>query len=176
MVALRVEFRRIRLDLSQISEAIGLASSAAGATGKAADTIKTITTLFRSDKEPDKDEAARLLNTLAVELTAANMINVNISTALKKLSHALHQQDQFEQEKRRYELFKTGTNDIVFKLKSDLSNGQPDHFICPVCLNRDKLVSFISGEGDYKRCQTDKDHFFHFSDTPRDTGSSVSYF
>lgn len=154
------------MELAQIGEMIGLASSAAGATGKAADTIQTIKGLFQSGKEPDTDEAASLLNALATELTAANMMNVQVSTTLKALSQELYRQDEFEKEKSRYELFRTRQNDMVFKLKTDQSNGQPDHFICPVCLNRDKLVSFITGEGDYKNCQTDRSHQFQFDDTP----------
>ncbi|MEO9683254.1 MAG: hypothetical protein ABJF86_10420 [Tateyamaria sp.] len=154
------------MEFAQIGEMIGLASSAAGATGKAADTIQTIKGLFQSGSEPDTDQAAKLLNALATELTAANMMNVEVSTALKALSQELYKQDEFEKEKGRYELYRTRQNDMVFKLKTDQSNGQPDHFICPVCLNRDKLVSFIVGEGDYKICQTDRSHHFKFDYTP----------
>ena len=154
------------MDLTTINEAIGLASSAVGLTGKATTTIAAIKGLFEGGKSPDEKEASKLLNELAAELTVANMTNVQLSHALKTLSRELWQHDQFETEKARYELFKTPEADVVFKLKADMSNGQPDHFICPVCLNRDKLVSFISGEGDYKLCQTNSDHIFRFKDTP----------
>ncbi len=40
------------------------------------------------------------------------------------------------------------------------------HFICPICLNRDKVVSYISGESD-KSCQINGTHHFKFkNDTP----------
>jgi len=138
-----------------------------GATGQAVTTVESIKKLFASDKKSDNSEAQALLNTLASQLTAANMMNVQLSEAIKALSRELKQQDDFENEKARYELFQTGQNDIVFKLKQDEAKGQPIHFICPVCLNRNKLVSFITGEGDYKICQTDSTHTFSFQDTLR---------
>ena len=154
------------MDLTTITAAIGLAGTAAGATSKAAESIKTLTSLFSKDSVPDSDEAANLLNGLAVELTTANMMNVQISVALRTLSQELQQQNEFANEKARYELFRTGQNDMVYRLKSDLSQGQPDHFICPVCLNQNKMISFVTGEGDYKTCQTDRNHNFEFSNNP----------
>lgn len=154
------------MDLTSINEALGLASNAVGLTGKAASTISAIKGLFEGGKAPDSSEATKLLNELASELTMANMTNVQLSQALKTLSHELLSQDDFEREKARYELFQTRENDIVFKLREDMANGQPIHFICPVCLNAGKLISFISGEDDYKTCQTNNTHLFRFKDTP----------
>ena len=153
------------MDLTTINEALGLASSAVGLTGKAASTIGAIRGLFEGGKAPDNSETSKLLNTLANELTMANMTNVQLSDALKTLSRELLRQDEFEREKDRYELFQTGERDIVFKLKPDMANGQPEHFLCPVCLNRDKLFSYITGEGDYKLCQTNSTHTFRFKQT-----------
>lgn len=154
------------MDIPQINEVLGLASSAVGITGKAASTIATFKKLFEGDKAPDKEEAAQLMNQLAFQLTTANVMNVQLSDALKTLSRELQRQDEFEQEKARYELFQTGERDFVFKLKAEMANELPSHFICPVCLNRDKLISYISGEGDYKTCQTDNSHMYKFRNTP----------
>lgn len=155
------------MDLATINEALGLASSAVGLTGKAASTIGAIKGLFEGDKAPNNSEASKLLNTLANELTMANMTNVQLSQALKTLSQELMRQDEFEREKARYALFETGQGDIVYTLKEDMADGQPMHFICPVCLNRDKLISFIRGGGDYKQCQSDRKHLYQFKNTPR---------
>lgn len=155
------------MDLGLITNIVGLATTAVGATGQAASTAETIKKLFASEKKVDNGEAQALLNTLATQLTTANIMNVELSDAIRVLTGELRRQDEFEQEKARYELFQTGQNDIVLKLKEDAANGQPVHFICPVCLNRDKLVSFITGDGDYKRCQTDNKHIYKFNDLPR---------
>ncbi len=154
------------MDLSVIGEVIGLAGGAASATGKAAETIKTISGMLNSDKKPDTDEAAKLLNVLAVELTAANLMNVEVSTALKALSQELQRQDEFEVEKGKYALFHTPQNDVVFKLIQDEITERQPHFICPVCLNRDKIFSYVTGNGDFKNCQTDRNHIYRFGKTP----------
>lgn len=155
------------MDLTTINEALGLASSAVGLTSKAASTISVIKGLFEGEKTPGNSETSKLLSSLVNELTMANMTNVQLSQALKVLSQELLRQDEFEREKARYALFQTGQGDIVYTLKEDMADGQPMHFICPVCLNRDKLISFIRGEGDYKQCQSDKKHLYQFKNTPR---------
>lgn len=164
------------MDFSQISEAIGLASSAAGATEKASGTIKTIMGLFQSGTEPDKDHAESLLNDIAAQLTTANMMNVQLSTALKAVSQDIKTHSTFEAEKARYELFQTPQNVMVFKLRDDAANGDPVHFVCPVCMNKDRLISYISGEGNYKTCQTNREHIFRFKNTPMPEFRGVSIF
>ena len=150
------------MDLAAITEVMGLAGTAAGATGKATETILKIKSLFEGGGEPERGQAEAMLNTLAAELTAANMMNVQISTTLRQLSSDMRRHDEFEVEKARYELFQTDQNDMVFRLRVDAANGQPIHFICPVCLNKSQLISYIAGERDYKVCQTDKRHQFRF--------------
>jgi hypothetical protein len=156
------------MDFTQIESVLALATTALGATGKAVSTAEAIKQLLTKGT-PDGGKASELLNNLAGELTAANLMNVQLSDTLKSLSQQLRRDDQFEKEKARYELFQTNEADIVYRLKSDAANGQPIHFICPVCLNRDKVISYISGSGDYKRCQADTNHLFQFSNTPYQT-------
>lgn len=153
------------MDFTQFNEVLGLASNAVGLTGKAASTISTLKGLFEKDKAKvaDSGEASKLLNELANELTMVNMTNVQISQALKLLNSELQKRDEFEKEKARYELHKTSIGNFVYKLKDDVTNGQPAHFICPVCLNKDKLISFLQGEEDYRVCQTDNNHGYEFS-------------
>lgn len=154
------------MDYTTIETVLGLASTAVSVTGKAVTTADSIKKLFSSGKAPDAGEALRLVNVLAVELTSANMMNVDLSSALKALNQELRADDQFEREIERYELFETPKSDLVYKLKEDMANGQPMHFVCPVCLKRDKLISFIRGEGDFKICQTDSKHHYHFQYKP----------
>ena len=95
-----------------------------------------------------------------------NVTNDELSKALRTLGQEWQRQEEFEQEKARYELYETNEGDMVFKLREDAANDQPIHFICPMCLNRDKLFSFIRGRGDYKICKADGTHTFQFSNTP----------
>lgn len=161
--------------IAEIGAVIGLATSAVGLTGKAAETVDSIKNLLTSDKAPDADKTVKLLNTLAAELTSANMMNVELSEALKALSQELHRQDEFEREKARYEMFETSQGDIVYRLKEDMADGQPIHYICPVCLNRDKIVSFITGSS-HRLCQTDSSHGYSFQKAPPISGRSSDFF
>ena len=154
------------MDYSQFESVLGLASTALGTTGKAVATAEAIKSLFSGDKAPDPAKANALLNNLAAELTAANMMNVQMSSSLKALSQELKQYDEFEREKARYALFETPKGDMVYSLKEDMAEGQPIHFVCPVCMRRDRLISFVRGQGDHRTCQTNRDHLFHFSSTP----------
>ena len=154
------------MDIAEIGAVIGLATSAVGLTGKAAATADAIKGLLNSSDSPDADKTAQLLNTLAAELTSANMMNVQLSEALKALSQELQRQNDFEKEKARYELIETAQGDIVYRLREGKADGQPMHYICPVCLNRDKLISYISGDY-YKTCQTDSNHGYNFEESPK---------
>ena len=161
------------MDFSQLESVLGLASTALGATGKAVSTVESVRKLLGSDKKPANSEAQALLNSLAAELTAANMMNVQLSEALKVLGRELKRNDEFENQKSRYELFETGEHDVVFKLKDDAADGQPIHFICPVCLNNDRAINYVVGEGDFKLCQKDKSHIYRFKNTVWRRGSNA---
>lgn len=153
------------MDLTAIQTALGLAGAAITTTGQAATTAEAIKKLFSSGKSSD-DEGVKLVNSLASQLTTANIMNVQLSEALKTVNNEIREQDEFEKEKSRYTLFRTPEGDMVLRLKPDMSEGQPDHFICPVCLRTSKLIMYITGEGDYKICQNDRSHAFRFSFTP----------
>jgi cell division protein FtsB len=155
------------MDMTQIQGAIALVTTAIGMTSQAASTAELIKKLFSSDHVPDDGEASKLLNALATELTTANVMNMQLSEALKTLSRELQREDEFEKEKARYELFATSKGDMVYKLREDMAEGQPTHFVCPVCLNGSKQFMFIRGAGDIRHCQANNSHYFHFSQTPR---------
>jgi hypothetical protein len=153
------------LDFTTIGAALGLVSTATGATSNAVALAEKIKNLVGSGDAKDSSEAVQLLGTLANELTSANIMNLELSKNLKALSQELQRHDEFEKEKARYELFETPQNDFVYRLRDELANGEPTHFICPVCLKRDKLVSFLVGR--YSRqCQTDHRHSYSFDPMP----------
>lgn len=49
--------------------------------------------------------------------------DVQLSEAIKALSRDLNRQDDFENKKARYELFQTGQQDVVFKLREVMRTG-----------------------------------------------------
>ncbi|NKM86348.1 hypothetical protein GFL54_18985 [Rhizobium laguerreae] len=164
------------MDLTVLQTALGLATSAVGLTGKAADVANSVKALMSSGKPADTGEAANLLNVLAVELTSANMMNVQLSEALRRLSEELRKEDQFEKELARYQLEQTAVGDLVYKIREDMREGQPVHFVCPACVRNDRKIIFIQGSGDYKRCQVNTHHLYQFSETDwRQTRSDDEY-
>ncbi|WP_306121085.1 hypothetical protein [Roseovarius sp. MMSF_3359] len=158
------------MDLTSIESIMGLASGALGVTDKAASTANKLKTLFASGDKVDKDQASALLNDLASQLTAVNLMNVELSDAIVSLRKELRRIDEFHEQKERYELFETAVGDLVFKLKEEFAEGQPIHFICPVCLNQDGKFSFVTGSGPNKHCQSNTTHNFRFE---RSTGSRL---
>ncbi|NLS04612.1 hypothetical protein HGP14_14735 [Rhizobium sp. P32RR-XVIII] len=154
------------MDLTTIETVLGLASSAVGVTSKAASTADAIKKLFSSEKAaPDNGEAMKLVNALAGELTTANVMNVQLSEALRRLSDELRKEDEFAKEKARYALIATERKDMVYRLREDAANGQPIHDACPVCMHEKKIM-YIRGEGDTRHCQANNHHIFRYSRTP----------
>ncbi|MBY5538717.1 hypothetical protein HFO60_01300 [Rhizobium leguminosarum] len=121
--------------------------------------------MFSGDKTPDADEANKLVNALSGELTVANIMNVQLSDALKRLSLELRAEDEFAKERARYELVATERRDMVYRLKADAANGQPIHDACPVCM-QEKKIMFIRGDGDTRHCQANNQHIFRYTKTP----------
>lgn len=159
------------MDLTAIQNALALVSTAVTATGQAATTADAFKKLFASGK-PSDEEGAKLVNTLATQLTTANMMNVQLSDTLKTIQKELQQNDEFEKEKQRYQLIQTPADDIVYHIRDDMRNGQPDHYICPVCLS-DKIFSFVTGGGDFRHCQRNREHRITFNH-PRPLSRSSS--
>ncbi|TAU80452.1 hypothetical protein ELI41_29540 (plasmid) [Rhizobium leguminosarum] len=164
------------IDMTTIETALGLASTAVGVTSKAASTAEAFKKLFTSEKAPDSGEAMRLVNALATELTTANVMNVQLSESLRAISIELRKEDQFEQEKARYELVTTPYGDLVYKLRHDKADGEPIHYICPACLKKDRLITIIQGDADYKACQNNREHGFTFNVVRYSSDTENSYF
>jgi hypothetical protein len=51
---------------------------------------------------------------------------------------------------------------VGWRGKADTYNGEPMHFICPVCMKQNQIISYITGISEYKVCQTDTAHTFGF--------------
>jgi hypothetical protein len=111
----------------------------------------------------DNQPAQELLNKLATHLTAANITNVQLSAHLKALSDTLLAENAFEERKGRYKLVDTGNGEMIMVLRSEAANGDPVHYICPICLERDRRFHFVTGPADKdgKICQGCR-HFFRF--------------
>lgn len=153
-----------RMDLSEIQVILGLAANAVGLTKDAASTvIQMRQAVSGNELQGDTRKAEELLNILATDLTAANMANVQLSTHLKALSDALLRENALEKRKRRYKLVDMGEGVILFVLRAEDADEDPPHYICPICLEKERRFHFVTGPagGDGKHCQG-CGHYFQF--------------
>jgi hypothetical protein len=151
--------------MEHIRSVLTLAGLAASSTGNAVSVVGQIKELLTKGGEQISAEQDDLLNALAGQLTSANMMNVQLSTLLKEIQRDWQREDIFERKRARYEMFTTPMNDVLFRLKADHADGEQDHFICPICLGRDQVFSFVTGKGSYRNCQSCK-HAFSFDPPP----------
>ena len=152
------------MELSDIQAILGLAASAVGLTKEAASTVDQVKKAVSSNGlQGDTRKAEELLNTLATHLTVANMTNVRLSTHLKALGDALLKENALEERKRRYKLVDMGNGEMLFVLRAEDANGDPPHYICPICLEKERRFHFVTGpeQGDGKHCQG-CGHYFQF--------------
>ncbi|MBX5149572.1 hypothetical protein HJB78_00945 [Rhizobium lentis] len=150
--------------LQTLQEAIAFATSAVGLTGKAAEAANAVKGLLASGKPGDAGEAASAVNALLTELTSANMMNLQLSKSLRDLSVVLEREDQFAQQRARYKLTSTPYGDLVLQLRAEKAEeGEPMHYICPTCFNKDRVISILQGDRDYKSCQVNNVHGFTFN-------------
>ena len=163
------------MDITQLQTVLGLASGALGATGQAVSTVDAIKKLFAKEGGQTPAEVQALLNSLANELTAANLMNVKLSDALKELHKILQREDAFERERERYEVFHTSKDDIVLRLRSDARNGEKERYICPICANTKQIISYVTGDRYYKNCQT-CNHLFDFEEQPMPERDSPDFY
>lgn len=120
------------MDQVQIQAVLGLASGAVGLTGQAAATAESIKFVFAGGVKRDSAETNQLLNTLAGQLTSANVMNVQLSSALKEIASQVEADNRFERQISRYRLLPTSLGDMVFVLRDEHANGDPIHSTCPV--------------------------------------------
>lgn len=152
------------MDFTSFQTLLGLASGAVGLTGQAAATVETVKKVFNGSGKTGNPEAQQLLNSLATQLTSANMMNVQISTAITKITAEIQKNNQFSQRLARYKLRETGCGDLIYALLEDHLDDEPAHFICPICVEKEQQFHFVTGQKteEYKRCQGCR-HRFRFS-------------
>lgn len=151
------------MDVTQIQTLLGLASGAVGLTGQAAATVEAVKKAFAGGPKSDDGEAQQLLNSLATQLTSVNMMNVQLSMALKDISAAIEDEDRFEKRLARYKLIDGGMGEMIYTLRDDRIDGDPSHYICPICLEKERQFHFVTGgKGESgKHCQGCR-HYFSF--------------
>ena len=105
------------------------------------------------------------------EMNDANIRNAAISDVLEKLVTAREQYsalldrvsdleqelkrfENWEAEKQRYQLHRTGRGNLAYVVKKSMANGEPGHALCPKCFQESKKsilqpnnASFVAAKG-----------------------------
>lgn len=163
------------MNFSDFQEILGLAANAVGLTKQAASTAGEVKKLFSDGDSAASAETQELLNTLAHQLTTANMTNFQLSALLKEISERVRAEDEYEKRKKRYRLVDTGHGDMVLVFQPEGPDDDPQHFICPICLEKLRKFHYVTGSpsSDGKHCQNCR-HYFKFRQTslPRNSGGA----
>ncbi len=143
------------MDMADIQELLGVAASAVGLTKQAASTVGEVRKALTDKEGAASAEMQGLLNTLAAQLTSANMTNLQLSALLKEVSAKLQAEDTFAERRRRYRLVDNGYGELLWALREELRGDEPPHFVCPKCLEKSREFHFVTGSptSDGKHCQ-----------------------
>lgn len=165
---LEVPHTRGDMDLTQIQTVLGLATTAVGLTGKATATIEAVRNTFSAKSDEANAEAQQLLSSLATELTSANMMNLQLSSMLNDVVAQMKKEHKFEKRLAKYELIESSYGDVIYSLKSENSDSEPHHYICPICIEKNEQFHFVTGShaSEGKHCQG-CNHYFQFKQTDR---------
>ena len=69
-------------------------------------------------------------------LTAAGIAQANAAETIRDLEKRIVQFENWDAERERYELADAGQRSFAYRLKPEMENGQPAHWICPHCYER----------------------------------------
>ena len=143
------------IDLTQVQTVLGLASTAVGLTGQAAATVDSVKKALSGGKGADSGKAVELLNSLASQLTTVNIMNVELSGQLRTLSKELEKDNRFEERLARYQLVDSGYGDLLYLLRGEAAKDEPEHYVCPVCIEKESRFHYVTGakDGSGKLCQ-----------------------
>jgi hypothetical protein len=156
--------RAAKMNPNRLQEMLGLASAAAAFCDRTIHAVSALRELLNRAKPKRDPEVTETLKKLDADLLATAVVHARLSAKLTSLNEEISRNEEFEKERSRYELVETSEGDFVFRIKNNMADEQPIHYICPVCVNRDKTISFIAGRN-RKVCQTDRKHVFNFGKT-----------
>jgi len=123
----------LQLAIDQLGGIIEITEKTSGALKAGVDIHDSLKKVF-GGKEPVGDlEAKRLIAELLGQLNQAQIANMTLQAQLSELLRVAKDANRMEGEFARYELWKTPTGELIYRLKAEDSAGEPHHYICPTC-------------------------------------------
>lgn len=79
--------------------------------------------------------------------------HAEMAKKVQELEEALKQYERWEQEKKRYQLAKTDAGTLLYRLRADCLDGEPEHDLCPVCFQDEvKSILQVGTTGEVAHC------------------------
>ncbi|MCV0424162.1 MAG: hypothetical protein K5905_01695 [Roseibium sp.] len=134
--------------IQEHGEAIGLSLRH---TSTAMDLAAELQSLASRSKHAGDMELNHLVAALKSEITNANRANIAIQKTLSKIEKAALEAVVVKSKLDRYALWQTPAGASVYRLKADRAEGDPMHYVCPVCYQNAK-ISILQGSQMKKDC------------------------
>jgi len=127
------------MDFDQIRQALEIAGASGTAVKNLGSGVEAIRNVFKSSGKEMSPEVKSLLVDLAGNVADAKLANAELTQKLAELQLALQKQESFENRKACYEMVETPAGNMLYRLREDVAGGQPVHYACPVCMEKDQI-------------------------------------
>ncbi len=138
------------ITISDIVAGISTASttfkSLTGAMAEGVSLAKTLKGLV--DKKGIDADTAEVIVDLHQKLLTASDAQISLKQELEEVREAVTKLQTFERKMKRYKMKTLATGNVVYTLKKSRSNKQPQHSICPYCVNK-QVISPLYKRPDY---------------------------
>ena len=141
----------MNFDFESLQRVTEFAGELGSATGKIAKGVETVKTFLQKSESGADLEVKSALSQLALEVTTAQLANMELKLQLAALQNELTEANAFQSDLDRYELWEAPAGSVVYRLRESASQGQPLHYLCPACIER-KTKAILQGHADWKEC------------------------
>ncbi|KPU84224.1 hypothetical protein JI58_05135 [Marinosulfonomonas sp. PRT-SC04] len=135
----------MEVDFQSIQEAITLAGNTGSSAQKVAGALEVVKGLFGSTKGGADPEIKLAISDLMLQVANTQASNAQLIQQLTALKAMLETAQAMQSDFDRYELWKAPAGALVYRLKESDDTGQPEHFLCPNCMEG-KRKSVLQGK------------------------------
>lgn len=148
----------MEFDFDDIGKIFKLAGSGGSAIGQLASGVDRVKGLFQRSEAGTDPEIKLALADLTDQVANAKVANAELKVELSALQQALREANAFKTDLERYELHETPLGSVIYRLRDEMQNDEPLHYLCPRCVE-DKTKSILQGHEGYRECPVCKTGF-----------------
>ncbi|MBY6118551.1 hypothetical protein KUV64_05365 [Mameliella alba] len=141
----------MEFDFDDIGNFTKLVANGGSAIGQLASGLDRVKGLFKRSEAGTDPEIKLALADLTDQVANAKVANAELKFELTSLQQALREANAFKTDLERYELHETPAGSIIYRLRDEMQNDEPLHYLCPRCVE-DKTKSILQGHEGYREC------------------------